>query len=46
MKNFVDFILFTSEFQVKMDEAKEEWMQMVSEKESTTKEAGGENVIQ
>ena len=34
-----------SSFQVKMDEAKEEWMKMVSEKESTTKETD-ENVIQ
>ena len=42
----MDFILFTSEFQVKMDEAKEEWMKMVLEQESTTKETGGENVIQ
>ena len=33
------------QFQAKMDEAKEDWMKMVSEKESTTKETE-ENVIQ
>ena len=40
---FVDLI--ESNAQVKMDEAKKEWMEMVSEKESTTKETSI-NVIQ
>ena len=40
---FVDLI--ESNAQVKMDEAKKEWMKMVSEKESTTKETSI-NVIQ